>query len=436
VDRLTVDGVAAVRVGVLLPTEDDPRWARGATWCALLEAWGVAFETVPSDDPEGLTTFLRPEQLPSLPTWRTAEDAADEAFAMLEEASPDGLVALARWPGGARAGFVVDGDVDHPTGVDPECSRYVAPAIETARRARFGAYGIFATASNVEAEPAAFPPGAEYYNHSYTHPYSHWNPAPWESLSDEEMAEELRRSDATFRARFGADDHGIFRLPHFQWEAWARSAEVLDRLGYLAESSVGANHSLTGGLPYRPAAAAWSDDPADAPQLRTHPDPTRRRSFLELPISTDPSDPAFPNGCCSYNTLGEGVRSRTADPADYEAVLRQVLDRAVGRGSLCHVFIDPPDAGYGRLEGDTRDYAGAVERWLADAVARDDLAIMTTAGLAAWWRAREEARTRMRVTPEDGGIVVTLDEPPPGAALSVFRSGEGWTAHPFEEATR
>ncbi len=212
---------------------------------------------------------------------------------------------------------------------------------------------------------------------------------------------------------------------------------MLDRLGYLAESSAGANHTVTGGLPYRPAIAAWSDDPADAPQLRTHPDPARRRSFLELPISTDPTDPAFPNGCCSYNTLGEGVRSRTADPGDYQDVLQRVLDRAVARGSLGHVFIDPPDAGYGRLEGDTRDYAGAVERWLAGAVARDDLAIMTTAGLAAWWRAREEARTRMRVTPVGDGAVVTLDAAPPaGATLSVFRPGEGWTAHPFEEASR
>ena len=435
-DRLSVDGIAAVRVGVHLPPEDDPRWGRAATWCALLEAWGVPFEAVPDhEDPEGFTTFLRPEQLPALPAWGTAEDVADEAFAALGAASPGGLVALARWPGGARAGFVVDGDVDHPTGVDPECSRYVAPAIETARRAGFAAYGIFATASNVEAEPDAFPPGAEYYNHSYTHPYSHWNPAPWESLSDKEMAEELRRSDATFRTRLGAGDHGIFRLPHFQWEAWDRSADVLDQLGYLAESSAGANHAVTGGLPYRPALTAWSDDPADAPHLRTHPDPARRRSFLELPICTDPTDPLFPNGCCSYNTLGEGVRSRAAEPAEYEAVLQRVLDHAAERGSLCHVFIDPPDAGYGRLEGDARDYAGAVERWLAGAVARDDLAIMTTAGLAAWWRAREQARTRMRVQPRDGEIVVSLDAPPTGTALSVFRPGEGWTVHPFEEAS-
>ncbi|MGZ4150662.1 MAG: hypothetical protein ACXVQJ_11510 [Actinomycetota bacterium] len=130
------------------------------------------------------------------------------------------------------------------------------------------------------------------------------------------------------------------------------------------------------------------------------------------------------------------MRSRTVDPADYEGVLRRVLGRAVERGSLCHVFIDPPDAGCGRLEGDTRDYAGAVERWLASAVTRDDLAIMTTAALAAWWRAREEARARVRVAPEDGGLVVTLDEPPAGTALSVFRPAEGWTVHPFEEASR
>jgi hypothetical protein len=61
---------------------------------------------------------------------------------------------------------------------------------------------------------------------------------------------------------------------------------------------------------------------------------------------------------------------------------------------------------------------------------------MTTAGLAAWWRAREEARARMRVAPEDGELIVTIDRPPAGAALSVFRPAEGWTVHPFEEATR
>jgi len=395
----------------------------------------VPFGTAADVGSGRFTTLLRPEQLPSAPGWTTTEDASDQAFALLEDVAFDGLLALARWPRGARAGFVVDGDVDHPTGVDPECSRYVAPSIETARRAGFPAYGIFATAANVDAEPDAFPAGVDYYNHTFTHPYSHWNPAQWASLSSEEMTEEIRRADATLRHRLGSDDHLIFRLPHFQWEAWDRSAEVLDRLGYLAESSVGGNHAITGGLPYHPALAAWSEDPADSPQLRTDPDPARRRSFLQLPISSDPSDPAFPNGCCSYHTLGEGVRSRTAEPADYEDVLQRVLDRAVERGSLCHVFIDPPDAGYGRLQGDTRDYANVVERWLARAVAREDLAIMTTAQLAGWWSARETAFTRLRISEDDGAAVVELDEPPSGVALSVFRPGEGWTLHPFEEAT-
>jgi hypothetical protein len=435
VSRRSLEAMHEALVGVLLPDRSDLGWARAATWCALLDAWGIPFETVTDRSADRFSTFLRPEQLPTLPRWGTAEDAADEALGVLEDAAVGGLVALARWPDGKRAAFVVDGDVDHPTGVEPECTRYVSPSIETARRAGFGAYGIFATAATVDTEPDAYPGGAEYYNHSFTHPYSYWNEAPWESLSDEEMAEELRRSDATFRQRLGTDDHRIFRLPHFQWEAWDRSAEVLDRLGYLAESSVGGNHAVTGGLPYHPAISAWSEDPSDAPQLRTDPDPAGRRSFLQLPISSDPSDPGFPNGCCSYNTLGEGVRSRTAEPAEYEDVLQRVLDRAVERGSLCHVFIDPPDAGYGRLEGDTRDYADAVERWLARAVAREDLAIMTTAELAGWWLAREVALSRLRISSGDGTAVVELADPPPGAMVSVFRPSEGWTQYPFEEAT-
>ena len=77
---------------------------------------------------------------------------------------------LWRWPDATAAAIVVDGDVDHPTGVDPECARYVAPALETMRRAGFPAYGIYAAAANVEAEPLSFPGGADYYNHSFSHP--------------------------------------------------------------------------------------------------------------------------------------------------------------------------------------------------------------------------------------------------------------------------
>jgi hypothetical protein len=121
------------------------------------------------------------------------------------------------------------------------------------------------------------------------------------------------------------------------------------------------------------------------------------------------------------------VRNRTVDPAAYEDVLQRVLDRAVDRRSLAHLFIDPPDAGYGRLPGDTRDYAGAVERWLARATARDDLTIMTTSELATWWSARETAVRRMAVSARAGHLSVTIDDPPPGATLALFHPETGWT---------
>ncbi len=145
--------------------------------------------------------------------------------------------------------------------------------------------------------------------------------------------------------------------------------------------------------------------------------------------------PAFPNGCCSYNTLAEGVRARTADPSDYEAVLDSVLDRAVARGSLAHVFIDPPDAGYGRLPGDTKDYAGAVERWLARAVVRPDLAIMTTAELATWWLAREAAVQHMQVRRLGKEVKVRIDDAPAGTTIGLYTPTSGWTYELLEPET-
>lgn len=425
--------VTEPRIGVVLPQEHDPSWSAGARWCALLDAWGIPFVSVGTETIGRFTTLLTPDMLPtSAGTGREDELAAD-ALAVLEAHATAGVVALWRWPRGAAAALVVDGDVDHPTGVDPECSRYVAPAIETMRRAGYDGYGIFAAGANVDAEPSSFPPGAEYYNHSFAHPYSYWEPAAWESLSDEQMAEELERCDATFRARLGMDDHSLFRLPHFQWDAWERSAAMLDRLGYRAESSVGANHSVTGGLPYEQALHAWSDDPEDAAHLRSHPDPTRRHRFLQLPIAADPTDRAFPNGCCSYNTLGEAVRSRTAAPEGYEAVLQTVLDRAVASGGLAHVFIDPPDAGYGRLEGDSKDYAAAVERWLTRAIRCGNLALMSAAGLTSWWRTRADAIGRLTWRLDGDLLRVRLDDPPEGAALAFFHPDAGWSIEMLDE---
>jgi len=357
--------------------------------------------------------------------WRATETVVAAAEVALEAAAPAGLVGIWRWPSAKAAALVVDGDVDHPTGVDPECSRYVAPALETARRAGFAAYGIFAAAANVEHEPASFPPAAAYYNHSFAHPYSYWDPRPWGALDEAEMEDEIRRSNETFVRRLGRDDEGIFRLPHFQYEGSERTFAVLDRLGYRAESSIGANHSITAGLPFHQAVDPWSERTADAAYARTH--PGHRRAFLQLPISTDPTDPTFVNGCCSYNVLGETVRNRSADPAAYQAVLEEVVGRCVVRRGLAHLFIDPPDAGYGRLEGDRADYAGAVERWLARCVAREDLVIMTTAGLTTWWLEREAALERLALELVEDGLVVRLDGAPEGTTLAVLpphRTGE------------
>lgn len=352
--------------------------------------------------------------------WRGTEAAAVLAERALDAAAHRGLVALARWPAGKSAALVVDGDVDHPTGVDPECSRYVAPAIETARSAGYGAYGIFVAGANLDTEPWSFPPDGRYFNHSQTHPNSHWDPASWETLDEAGVREQIVAARDTFRRRLGRDDLGVFRLPHFLQGSYERTAAVLDALGYVAESSVAANRSVTAGLPYHPALRPWSVRPPDVAYARTHPDPAGRHAFLQLPISTDPADPQFPHGCCSYQTLGESVRTRAAEPRDYEQVLRDVVERAVRRGSLAHLFIDPPDAGYGRLPGDRRDYASAVERWLAACLARNDLAVLSTDGLARWWLAREAAVPCLAASVQNGTLVVALPRAAPGLALRLL----------------
>ena len=458
---------AAPCVGIVIPDEGVPGWTDAAFWCALLEAWGVPARRTSTEElrSERWTTLVVPavivdarlaDELAALdgtalllagpgseearrlevrarvtrfapsvdrlePT--TCEAVIDAAEQALAQAASDGIVAVWRWPHGKDAALVVDGDVDHPTGVEPECARYVAPAIETARRAGFDAYGIFAAAANVHAEPGSFPPGAEYYNHSYTHPYSYWNEDPWEALDERQMSEELERSNDALRQHLGTDDQGIFRVPHFQLEACERTYDVLERLGYRADSSIGGNVSITGGLPFHPARRAWSGRSAHPAYARTHPDPAGRRPFLQLPISTDPTDPSFLHGCCSFNTLEEGVRNRTADPDAYEAVLQQVLDRATARRGLVHLFIDPPDAGFGRLPGDAPDYASAVERWLARSVGREDVVVMTTAELTTWWLERERALERLSSRIEGDSLVVDLPDPPRGLTIATLGPG-------------
>ena len=439
-------------------------------WCALLDAWGIPADRLPAEAavPPDVTTVVVPallgratissprtttllvgegaepsaadESVVRAPTssrdlrLRRAEEVVDAAQRALESAAPLGLVGIWRWPRGAAAAVVVDGDVDHPRGVDPECSRYVAPALETAARAGFDAYGIYVAGANVDAEPEAFAPTAPgYYNHSYGHPYSHWDPRPWEALDAAEMADEIRRCADVLRRRLGRGDEGMFRLPHFQLDAADRTYRVLDELGYVADSSIGANVSVTGGLPFHPAVRPWSDAPEDAPYARSHPERAGRRSLLQLPISTDPTDAEFLHGCCSYNTLGEGVRARTADPEDYEGVLDDVLAGAVRRNGLAHLFIDPPDAGYGRLAGDAVDYAAAVERWMRRMGDREDLAVLTTAELSRWWLRREAAVARTRARVGAGRLIVDVEDPPPETVIAVLapeRAGGGWTLVP------
>jgi peptidoglycan/xylan/chitin deacetylase (PgdA/CDA1 family) len=457
----------------VIPDEGEPGWTDAAFWSAQLTAWGVPWHPFASDGETGArwTTVVVPtqavdarlaEQLVSIQDVSlllagtategsealadraivtrfrpsadrlgpgTSEETVDAAWRTLSTAAPGGLVSIWRWPARADVALVVDGDVDHPTGVEPGCARYVAPAIETARRAGFDAYGIFAAAANVDAEPASFARGAEYYNHSYSHPYSHWNDQPWEALDETAMRLELTRSNETFRRHLGHDDHRMFRLPHFQLAASDRTYDVLEELGYLAESSIGGNVSITGGLPFHPARRAWSERAPDAAYARTHPDPTECRPFLQVPISTDPTDPAFAHGCCSYNTLGEGVRARTADPAAYEEVLQEVLDRATARHSLAHLFIDPPDAGFGRLPGDRPDYASAVERWLARAGARSDVVVMTLSRLTGWWLARARAVEEMWCRVDGDTLVVGVPETPESASLAVLPPGAEGTWH-------
>src|SRR5262249_60719547 len=133
-------------------------------------------------------------------------------------------------------------------------------------------------------------------------------------------------------------------------------------------------------------------------------------------------EPAFQNGCCSYNALGEGVRRRSAPPGAYERVLDDVVRRSLARRSTAHLFIDPPDAGYGRLRHDRVDYAGAVERWLARWGHHPEVAVLTTADLAEWWLMREQVVSDLSWRHENGGPGVGLAGPPhPDPTLGVQR---------------
>ena len=174
-----------------------------------------------------------------------------------------------------------------------------------------------------------------------------------------------RRCAATFERHLGQGDEGIFRLPHFQLEAAERTYGVLDALGYRRRIVRRGERG-----PHR--RAALPPGPRGVERARggrsvgaVAPGPAGRFALLQLPLSSDPSDARrSPTGSAPTTRSAKGSVVGMAIPEAYEALLDEVVERAVVRRSLAHVFIDPPDAGYGRLAGDVRDYAGAVERWL------------------------------------------------------------------------
>ncbi|HAL62257.1 MAG TPA: hypothetical protein DCP08_07635 [Chloroflexi bacterium] len=313
-----------------------------------------------------------------------------------------GLVNIWYWKDAARSPLVIDGDVDHPPGVDPECTKYVPAAIDTLSQASFDKYGIYVGARNLEEFPSYFPLGHEhYYNHSYSHPYSHWDERPWAALDKEEIADQIRRCNETFLRLLGRNDQGVFRLPHFQLERSTLTFQVLDDLGYVQESSVGSNYTVTAGFPFHPSKEPWAGVDDGESHFKSCLEPDKNFAVLEVPISFDPSAPDFPNGFCSYNTLWEGVRNRTASPDDYLAMIKEVIGREYRRGGLIHIFADPPDVGYGAFEDDEADYSQAVKQGIVYAKSFDDIVFMSPRELVDWWSAREKIEVyEQRITGE------------------------------------
>src|SRR5207247_130754 len=162
-----------------------------AFWCATLEAWGFPFER--------LGAVVEGEPLSTLVVPAACVDAG--ATGTLERLRGSILIGPP-WPAAACLSSIrvpgSAGSLDRMTS---------------------------------DAEPSSFPIGAEYYNHSFTHPYSYWNEEPWEALDHDAMHREIARARDLYRDRLATDDRGLFRLPHFQLEAWDRTADVLEELG-------------------------------------------------------------------------------------------------------------------------------------------------------------------------------------------------------------
>lgn len=355
-----------------------------------------------------------------------------------------GVASIWYWKDGARSPLVIDGDVDHPPGVDPECARYVPPAIDTLAEVSFDKYGIYVCARNLEEFPACFPPShRHYYNHSYSHPYSYWDEQPWAELDRDEIRHQIEKCNQTFLRLLSQDDQRIFRLPHFQLEKSLLTFQVLDELGYLQESSVGSNYTLTAGFPFHPTREPWAGVDDGEVHFKCWPEADKNFQFIEVPISYDPTCPDFPNGFCSYNTMGEAVRFRTASPDEYLAVFKEVVDREYRRGGLIHVFADPPDAGYGVLAGDKVNYSQATKQAVAYAASFEDIVFVSPRELVEWWLAREKMEiTRQsikgdtwQVTLEKAVPDVTLAlKPPAGKVVRDARvGGRLIAARPFDD---
>ena len=330
-----------------------------------------------------------------------------------------GLASIWYWKNAIRSPLVIDGDVDHPPGVDPECAKYVPAAIDTLVQVSFDKYGIYVGARNLEEFPSCFPrEHRHYYNHSYSHPYSYWDEQPWAELDKARIRHQIEKCNETFVRLLGRDDQGIFRLPHFQLEKSILTFQVLHELGYLQESSVGSNYTLTAGFPFHPSKEPWTGVDDGEVHFKCWPECERNFQFLEVPISYDPSCPGFPNGFCSYNTLGESVRNRTASPDEYLAVFKEVVDREYRRGGLIHVFADPPDVGYGVLAGDNVNYSQALKQGVAYAASFEDIVFMSPRELVDWWLAREKMEIS-RQSMMDNMWQVRLEKAVPGATLSL-----------------
>jgi len=302
-----------------------------------------------------------------------------------------GLASIWYWKDAARSPLVIDGDVDHPPGVEPECTKYVPAAIDTFLEASFDKYGIYVSARNLEEFPSYFPLDHQhYYNHSYSHPYSHWDERSWAALDKDEVTGQIRRCNETFCRLLDRNDQGVFRVPHFQLERSALTFQLLDDLGYIQESSAGSNYTVTAGFPFHPSREPWIGVDDGESHFKSWLEADKNFAVLEVPISFDSSAPDFPNGFCSYNTLQEGVRNRTALPDDYLTMIKEVIDREYRRGGLIHIFADPPDVGYGVLEGDKVNYSQAVKQGVAYAKGFDDIVFMSPRELVDWWLGRQK----------------------------------------------